>query len=257
MERCVPQLFEAQVKRTPDALAVVFEDRRMTYRELSDKANAIALELLDRGIGKGSYVPFLMERSIEVVVCMLAIMKIGAAFVPLDIHWPTERLKQLLDDLNSKVILANHRRRTTKGPSGDFFSMSMSKQQASRKRQISMCPRGFRTTCLCHLYVGLDRKNQSSRRAASRNHQSILVDERIFRVTDAAAALQTTHHVYDSAVWQLFWPLINGGKSVIPSPGMETNADYLAGLIDRMKSPSPTLSHPYSTRSFLNWLTTN
>jgi amino acid adenylation domain-containing protein len=49
----------------------------------------------------------------------------------------------------------------------------------------------------------------------------------------AAAVLQTTHHVYDSAVWQLFWPLINGGKTVIPAPGMEINADYLAGLIER------------------------
>jgi amino acid adenylation domain-containing protein len=233
MDRCVPQLFEAQVKRTPDALAVVFEDRRMTYRELSDKANAIALELLDRGIGKGSYVPFLMDRSIEVVICMLAIMKTGAAFVPLDIHWPTERLKQLLDDLNSRVILANHTTPYDEGAFGRFF-LHVDEQAAGASRELNL------NVCVDSeqpVYAIYTSGSTGKAKAAVVPHRGItnrfLWMNEFFGCAAAAAALQTTYHVYDSAVWQLFWPLINGGKSIIPSRGMETNADYLAALIER------------------------
>ena len=71
-DKCIHQLFEEQVERTPDAVATVLEDRQMTYRELNATANRIALSLTERGVGGGSFVPFLMDHSIEVPIAMLA-----------------------------------------------------------------------------------------------------------------------------------------------------------------------------------------
>src|SRR5581483_9378283 len=106
-DTCVHELFEAQVEHTPDAVAVAFEDQRLTYRQLNDMANQLASALIEKGTGTGSYVPILMDRSVEVVIAMLAVMKAGAAFVPVDIHWPADRITRVLAELNSEVILAN------------------------------------------------------------------------------------------------------------------------------------------------------
>ncbi|MBJ8191083.1 AMP-binding protein, partial [Bacillus cereus] len=105
--RPIHHYFEEQVGRRPGAKAVIYQDRVLTYKELNDQANVIASDLLAKGIGFGSYVPILMERSLELVVSILAIMKTGAAFSPLDTEWPTDRLQSALQDLGSSIILVN------------------------------------------------------------------------------------------------------------------------------------------------------
>ena len=85
-DQCIHQLFELQVERSPEAIAVVFEGRQLTYRRLNELANKIGSLLVERGFGAGSYVPILMDRNSNVAVAMLAAMKAGAAFVPVDIR---------------------------------------------------------------------------------------------------------------------------------------------------------------------------
>ena len=106
-EQCIHQLFEQQVEKTPEAVAVVFAEQKLTYQELNNRANQLAHFLSAKGISKGVHVPVLMDRSLELVIALLAIMKTGATFVPLDIYWPVERLQQIFSELNSKVILIN------------------------------------------------------------------------------------------------------------------------------------------------------
>ncbi len=89
-DKSIHQLFEAQVERIPNAVAVAFEDQQLTYRELNEQANQVAYTLAARGISRGAYIAVLMERSIELVIALLAVMKTGAAFSPLDIYWPTQ-----------------------------------------------------------------------------------------------------------------------------------------------------------------------
>jgi amino acid adenylation domain-containing protein len=232
-DKCIHQLFEAQVEQTPDSTAVVFNERRITYRELSEKANDLAVSLAAIGIGRGSYVPFLMDRSIEVVISMLAIMKTGAAFVPLDVHWPVERIKQILDDLNSAIILVD--RAISHQPEGLGRSFILVDEERSCAVAAAKVDRY--SDPADPIYAVYTSGSTGRPKAAVVAHRGItnrfLWMNEFFGSTAASAALQTTHHVYDSAVWQLFWPLINGGKTVIPLPGMETNADYLAALIER------------------------
>ena len=91
-DKCIHQLFEAQVEKTPDAIAVVFEDQQLTYRELNRRANQLAHYLQKLGVGPEVLVGICVERSIEMVVGLLGILKAGGAYVPLDPSYPRERL---------------------------------------------------------------------------------------------------------------------------------------------------------------------
>jgi amino acid adenylation domain-containing protein len=102
---CVHQLFEAQVERTPDAVAVVFEDQQLTYGELNRRANQVAHHLRSLDVGPDSLVGICVERSLEMIVGLLGILKAGGAYVPLDPAYPSERLTFMLEDSQAPVLL--------------------------------------------------------------------------------------------------------------------------------------------------------
>jgi len=102
---CVHQLFEQQVERTPDATAVKFGEDALSYRELNYRANALAHHLRARGIGPDSIVGICLERSFDMVVSVLAALKAGAAYLPLDPSYPHERLQFMLEDSHASVLL--------------------------------------------------------------------------------------------------------------------------------------------------------
>ncbi|HEX8432684.1 MAG TPA: amino acid adenylation domain-containing protein, partial [Longimicrobium sp.] len=105
-EACVHELFEARVARTPDAVAMVFGDRHLTYAELNRRANRLAHHLRERGVGEGARVVVLMPRGMELVVTELAVLKAGAAYVPIDPSYPAERIAFMIADSESRVVLA-------------------------------------------------------------------------------------------------------------------------------------------------------
>jgi non-ribosomal peptide synthetase component F len=104
---CVPELFAAQAARTPEAVAVVFEDQRLTYDQLDRRSNQVARYLRRLGVAPDALVGLFMERSLELVVAILGIMKAGAAYLPLDTTHPQERLAFILDDARAPVVLAD------------------------------------------------------------------------------------------------------------------------------------------------------
>ena len=108
-DRCIHQLYEAQVERAPEAVALVFGDQRLTYRELNQRANRLAHYLRSLGAGPDVPVAICVERSLEMLVGLLAILKAGGAYVPLDPDHPTERLAYMLTDARVPVLLTTER----------------------------------------------------------------------------------------------------------------------------------------------------
>ncbi len=102
---CLHQLFEAQVERTPDAVAVVFEDQQLTYSQLNEKANLLAHHLIKLGVKPNSLVGICVERSLEMVVGLLGILKAGSAYVPLDPAYPRSRIAFMLEDAQISVLV--------------------------------------------------------------------------------------------------------------------------------------------------------
>ncbi len=108
-DKCIHQLFEAQVQRTPEATAVVFEAQRLTYAALNARANRLAHHLRTLGVGPEVLVALAMERSLDLVVGLLGILKAGGAYVPLDPSYPAERLAFMLTDTRAPVLLTQQR----------------------------------------------------------------------------------------------------------------------------------------------------
>jgi amino acid adenylation domain-containing protein len=108
-EKCIHQLYEAQVERTPEAVALVFENRQLTYRELNRRANQLAHYLRKLGVGPEVRVAICMERSFEMVIGLLAILKAGGVYVPLDPDDPKERLAFMLEDTRVPMLLTHER----------------------------------------------------------------------------------------------------------------------------------------------------
>src|SRR5262245_11722631 len=104
-DKCVQELFEEQVTRTPEAVAVVFQDHRLTYRELNNRANQLAHYLRRFGVGSGRLVAICMDRSLEMIVGLIGILKAGGAYVPVDPEYPKERAVLMLEDTAPPVLL--------------------------------------------------------------------------------------------------------------------------------------------------------
>ena len=105
-DKCIHELFETQVEKTPDAIAVVFEDQRLTYRELNNRANQLAHYLRKLGVGPEALVGICVERSLAMLVAILGILKAGGAYVPLDPSYPKERLAFILEDSRAALLIS-------------------------------------------------------------------------------------------------------------------------------------------------------
>lgn len=108
METWIPELFEQQVHRTPDTLAVVCERKSLTYRELNERSNQLAHQLRARGVGPDVLIGLCLERSWEMTVAILAILKAGGAYVPLDPAYPRERLAYIVKDARVSTLVTRH-----------------------------------------------------------------------------------------------------------------------------------------------------
>jgi len=230
LDYCIHELFEAQAERMPNTIAAIFQDRSLTYEQLNRSANYVAGLLRARGIGNGSYVPVLLDRSLELVVSLLAVMKAGAAFSPLDINWPVERLRMILDDIGSKLILVNKDTPYTEEELGRPLLLVNAQAEFKPTPNLNIHVRP-----LDPIYVIYTSGSTGQPKGVMAPHRGITnrfcwMNEYL-GVEASAVALQTTRHVYDAAVWQLFWPLINGGSTIIPSADKEMNAHYLTTII--------------------------
>ncbi|MGH3828855.1 MAG: amino acid adenylation domain-containing protein [Pseudonocardiaceae bacterium] len=112
----LPALFEAQVARTPDAVAVVFRETTVTYAQLNAQANQLAHLLITRGVGRESAVALLLERSVDLVVSILAVVKAGGTYVPLDTRYPLTRMRMVMEETGASVLVTDQAMRAREFP---------------------------------------------------------------------------------------------------------------------------------------------
>jgi amino acid adenylation domain-containing protein len=231
-DKCIHQLFEEQVERTPDNVAVICNDKQITYRHLNRMSNAIAHTLLTKGIGSGFYVPILMNSSLEMVASMLGVMKSGAAYIPIDVEWPVGRLREILNDLNAALVLVNNLESCPK----ELLErcLLIDNQILSQSEVNPITSKCDPSTPIYAIYTS---GSTGKPKAAIATHRGIvnrlLWMNDFFGIDSSLVVPQTTNHVYDVAVWQLFWPLINGGQTIIaPYHAWMTPSD-LVKFIDK------------------------
>ncbi|HEY7403806.1 MAG TPA: amino acid adenylation domain-containing protein [Candidatus Angelobacter sp.] len=242
LHRTIPEIFEEQVRQTPDTVAVVYEGSELTYRELNERANQLAHYLHGVGVKPGARVGICVERSLEMVVGVLGILKTGAAYVPLDRNYPQERLSYMVEDAEAEVLLVQQRL-LDKVASAQSTIVVLEDEHAriaqqSKANPPSQCtpdhlayviytsgstgrPKGV---CICH---------RNAVRLVSNTNYADLGPDQVF--------LQFVSISFDVAAFEIWAPLLNGARLLI-FPAYTPSAEELGEWI---------LEHPVTTL----WLT--
>ena len=153
-DKCIHQMFEEQAERTPDAMAIVFEQQQLTYAQLNTRANQLARHLQTLGVGPDALVGICMERSLEMVVGLLGILKAGGAYVPLDPAYPGERLAYMLEDSAAAVLLTqSHLLASSLLPRPKCCAWIETGPQLLSKVTPARARRCPASSCLRHLHV--------------------------------------------------------------------------------------------------------
>lgn len=202
-DRCLHELFEAQAERTPAEVAVLFENDRLTYRELNEQANRVARYLREAGVENGELVGLFTARSLRMVVVLLGILKAGAAYVPLDERYPAERLDFMVRDSGVRVLLTEERLDADWEKIAAYGSENLDRVFSNQQRAYVIYTSGS---------TGQPKGVELSHRSVVNVLTSTLAQ---LALKPADTMLAVTTLSFDIAVTEIFLPLITGAKVVI------------------------------------------
>jgi amino acid adenylation domain-containing protein/FkbM family methyltransferase len=229
--QCLHQLFEKQAERQPDAVAVVCDDQELTYRELNERAGQLSLYLQLLGVGPEVLVGICVERSLEMVVGLLAILKAGGAYVPLDPSYPAERLRFMLADAGAPVLLTQQRLLSSVPPHhATVVCLDTDWETIAQSCAATAAPASENLAYMIYTSgsTGLP-KGAMTTHAAIVNR--LLWMQQAYGLSESDRVLQKTPLSFDVSGWELFWPLITGARMVLARPDGHKDSSYLIGLI--------------------------
>jgi amino acid adenylation domain-containing protein len=235
LKQTLMDIFEGQVQRTPNAVALVDEECRLTYRELSERSNRLGRYLNKRGVGPEMLVGLFAERSPEMVVGIYGILKAGGAYVPLDPEYPADRLKFMIEDTQVPVILTQE------------HLIGRLPQTAARKVVLDEEWDTIAKESADAFAGGADSKNAAyviftsgstgRPKGVINEHRGIvnrlLWMQEEYQLGPADRVLQKTPFSFDVSVWEFFWPLQTGARLVMAKSGGHRDSAYLIDAIRR------------------------
>ncbi|MBD3557943.1 amino acid adenylation domain-containing protein [Planktothrix sp. FACHB-1355] len=230
---CIHELFEAQVELTPSDIAVVFEDRQLTYRKLNQQANQLAHFLRKQGVQPDGLVGVSMERSPEMVVALLGILKAGGAYLPIDPSYPQSRLAFMLEDSQIEILLTQERllaglpENTAKIVCLDGDWATIAKESADNPIKTA--------TAENLVYTIYTSGSTGMPKGAMNTHRGVcnrlVWMQNAYQLTSKDRVLQKTPFSFDVSVWEFFWPLLTGARLVVAKPEGHKDSAYLVNLI--------------------------
>ncbi|AVZ29691.1 non-ribosomal peptide synthetase [Nodularia spumigena] len=233
----IHQQFAAQVERTPDNIAVVFEDKQLTYKELNQRANQLAHYLQTLGVQPEIPVGIYIERSLEMVIGILGILKTGGCYVPLDPAYPVSRLTYFIDETNISVLLTQSSL-LDKLPNYDGKILALD----TDLQEISQTSENNPTTLVNPdnaIYIIYTSGSTGTPKGVINNHRG--VSNRLYWMQQqynleiGEPVLQKTPFSFDVSVWEFFWTLLNGGCLVMAKPEGHQDTNYLLEIIEQQQ----------------------
>jgi amino acid adenylation domain-containing protein len=234
-DKCIHQLFEEQVERTPDAIAVVFDKQQLTYRELNNKANQLAYYLRQRRVGPEVLVGLCMERSLEMVVGLLGILKAGGAYVPLDPLYPSQRIVFMLQDSEAAVLVTQKRLlERIPGMGVQIVCMDSDLDEISHEQTSNPAPLARPDDLVYVIYTSGSTgkpKGVAVPHSALVNHLCSMQKEPGLTAHDVLLSVTTLS--FDIAALELYLPLITGAQIVLVSREVAMEGSRLIAQLEQ------------------------
>lgn len=246
-------LFDAQVAKTPDAPALSFDGRTMSYAEMHSRVVSLATALTSLGVKPGVLVAVAADRSFELVIALHAVVRAGGAYVPLDPEYPADRISYMLHDSAPQVLLTQKHLVSGDSPTipefdgPTLFIDDASEWPAGDAKRYAATP----DDAAYMIYTS----GSTGRPKGALNAHSGIVNRLLwmqdqYQLTSSDVVLQKTPYSFDVSVWEFFWPLLVGAELAIAKPGGHRDPQY---LLDTIASEGITTLHfvPSMLRAFL------
>ncbi|MEK9923847.1 MAG: amino acid adenylation domain-containing protein, partial [Rhodospirillales bacterium] len=246
----VHQTIERVVKATPDIAAVRFEGIELSYGELWERSGILAHRLRRLGVGPEVRVGVALERSIELVVTLLAVLRAGGAYVPLDPELPVDRLSFMISDAAAPVVVTRSEFLDLL-PVHDGRTLLVDGPMRASRRGADELPAVSANTLAYVIYTS----GSTGQPKGVMNHHEGLRNRLLwmgeaFPISAGDRVLQKTPYTFDVSVWEFFWPLMEGACLVVARPGGHRDPDYLAQVL---QDEAVTVTHfvPSMLQAFL------
>ncbi|WP_346293414.1 amino acid adenylation domain-containing protein [Sphaerothrix gracilis] len=234
---CLHQQIERQVEQTPAAIALSFANQHLSYRELNSRANQLAHYLQAQGVLPDTPVGLCFERSLDLVVAILAVLKAGGAYVPLDPSYPSERLAFMLHDSQVPLLLT-HSQLVATLPKHSAITICLDQGWPA----IAALPTTNPTSAVtpAHLAYIIYTSGSTGQPKGAMNTHGALSNrlqwmQSAYGLTTADCVLQKTPFSFDVSVWEFLWPLMVGTRLAIARPEGHKDSAYLAELIEQQQ----------------------
>jgi len=236
-DSCLHELFEVQAERTPEAVALICNEQQLTYGELNTRANQLANGLLCSGVGPETLVGLCMERSIEMVVGILGILKAGGVYLPFDPTTPRERLALLLAETQAPILLTQqHLANTFSGYPGQLYCLDsaweMFAQESDLAPRSKVSPENLAYMIYTSGSTGKPKGVMIPHRAIC-NH--LHWRQQTYPLLPSDRFLQKASISFDISVWETLWPLMAGATLVLAQPGGHKDSSYLVQALARQR----------------------
>lgn len=245
-------LLSTQATRTPHAIAAKDEVRSLTYAELDAHASRLAQHLISLGVKRDTLVAVCAERSVELVIALVAIIKAGAAYVPLDPEYPADRLAFMIEDAAAPVLIAHRRVADALPPHAAQIVWLDDVFEGNATSPIDLRAHAPRPHDLAYMIYT---SGSTGRPKGALNEHRGIVNRLLWMQQEYSlgandVVLQKTPFSFDVSVWEFFWPLISGATLVMAKPGGHRDTGYLA---QTMQQHGITVCHfvPSMLRAFL------
>lgn len=229
----IDRWFEQQADRTPDAMALVYLGQHLSYRELDEKANQLAHQLVRWKSTDAGVVAICLDRSLEMVIAIFATLKAGLAYVAIDPEYPAERIRWMLQDSKPIVVLTQKKHLPILAADGPR-RLCMDQEEAALS-SFSKNRLGLSNSAEHLAYVLYTSGSTGHPKGAMIPHGAIANHMRwilrVYPMDSSDALLQKTSFSFDASVWEFFAPLLSGGRLVLAAPGGHRDPDYLIQCI--------------------------
>ncbi|CAO3566665.1 unnamed protein product [Mortierella alpina] len=235
-ERCAHHLFEDQVDKSPYAVAIVHGKKELTYLELNAMANRLARQIAQAGIDAGDFVALLFERSIELVVSELAVLKAGAAYVPIDTRTPADRLAFILSDTASKLLLTSEDTKVSDHAIPSVLRFSADKEAIGHEQDLLENPHHTSTSSLNTAYILFTSGSTGIPKGVVVPHRAFIravINNGYAKIGPADRVAMAANPTFATSILEVWSALLNGARLIIIDDDTKLNADRLAEAIVR------------------------